>query len=63
MALNSSKMEYKVITEEHTVDLEKKVRELISIGFVPQGGIAVTLDTGGMTYATKKFYQAMVREK
>jgi hypothetical protein len=56
-------MEYKVITEEHTVDLEKKVRELISIGFVPQGGIAVTLDTGGMTYATKKFYQAMVREK
>jgi hypothetical protein len=56
-------MEYKVVTAEHVVDLEKKVRENISVGWIPQGGVSMILNSGGMMYSTKEYFQAMVRTR
>jgi hypothetical protein len=56
-------MEYKIVTAEHAIDLEKKVRENISAGWIPQGGVSMILNSGGMMYSTKEYYQAMVRKK
>lgn len=56
-------MEYKVVVADNVPDLEKKVRDLISVDWTPLGGVAVTLHSGGMMYSPKEFYQAMVRTK
>lgn len=56
-------MEYRILTAGNTVDLEKKVREYISQGWTPQGGVSMILNSGGMMYSTKEYNQAMVRTK
>ena len=55
-------MDYIILSDEHPVDLSKKVREFISNGWIPQGGIAVIHNNNSM-YTNKTFYQAMVKTK
>lgn len=49
-------MEYEVVAEESLDDLKREVKEFISNGFKPIGGICVCVG-GHYTY----FYQAMVK--
>ena len=56
-------MEYVVLNAECFDDLTMKVNEWIKLGFVPQGGVAVSLNSGGALYSQKQFYQAMIKTK
>lgn len=56
-------MDYIILSTEDYVDLSKKVREYISYGWTPQGGVSVVLQSGGTLYSQKQFYQAMIKTK
>lgn len=51
-------MEYRILEGSWSNDLETKVHRLIKEGWIPQGGVAVTVDE----YDSETFYQAMIKE-
>lgn len=48
-------MKYKLLESEYTADLSRRVNELISVGWKPQGGVAA-YSNGMETY----YCQAMI---
>lgn len=56
-------MEYIILNAESFGDLTMKVNEWTKLGFLPQGGVAVSLNSGGTLYSQKQFYQAMIKTK
>lgn len=55
-------MEYKIVTAENYRNLEERVRESISDGWIPQGGVSVSMSFGTSVYSSR-YVQAMVRTK
>jgi len=51
-------MEYRILEGRWSSDLEDKVNRLIKDGWIPKGGVAVTLDE----YDSETFYQVMIKE-
>lgn len=56
-------MDYIILSAEYYVDLSQKVRDYISHGWTPQGGVSVVLESGGTSYSQKRLYQAMIKTK
>jgi hypothetical protein len=51
-------MQYRIVNTDTISFLEERVAQYISEGWVPQGGIGITLEDGSIRY-----YQAMIRKK
>ena len=51
-------MEYRILVGRLSGELEGKVHRLVEDGWIPQGGVAVTVDE----YDSQTFYQAMIKE-
>ena len=49
-------MQYKIVNVDSVVFLEERVIKYISEGWIPQGGIAVTLEDGA-----RRYYQVMIK--
>lgn len=50
--------QYKVVTGESVIEIERGVNEAFAAGWVPQGGISVQYNTSTKTFS---FFQAMVK--
>jgi hypothetical protein len=51
-------MQYKIVSTDTISFLEERVAHYISAGWIPQGGISITLEDGLIRY-----YQAMIRKQ
>ncbi|MCW3111158.1 MAG: hypothetical protein JWQ09_5664 [Segetibacter sp.] len=50
--------QYKVVTGESVLEIERSVNEAFSSGWVPQGGLSVLHNSSTKTFS---FFQAMVK--
>ena len=50
--------QYKVVTGESVLEIERNVNEAFGSGWVPQGGVSVTYNTNTKTFS---FFQSMVK--
>ncbi len=51
-------MQYKIVSTDTILFLEERVAQCISEGWIPQGGISITLEDGA-----RRYYQAMIKKK
>lgn len=54
---------YWVVKEEKLLELEKKVNELISVGFAPTGGLSQSITTYVSCVDRKYYLQAMYKQQ
>jgi hypothetical protein len=50
--------QYKVLTGETVLEIERGVNEAFATGWVPQGGLSVLFNSSNKTFS---FFQAMVK--
>ena len=51
-------MQYKIVNTDTVLFLEQRVTHYMSEGWIPQGGVCVTLEDGA-----RRYYQALIKNE